>query len=117
MDKMREEFEAWCANEGFGVNRYQSSDYGDKYKHLVGDYVMHETNIMWLAWQASRNEMISNLITNGLALVPTELTQGMREAFHEANDEWEAGGLDSPDHQWGAMLAASKKFNVASNDG
>lgn len=40
-------------------------------------------------------------------LVPVEPTQEMRLAFQNAQDEWEDGGYDSPDHQWKAMLAAA----------
>ena len=43
-------------------------------------------------------------VPEGWKLVPIDLTADMREAFHEASDEWEDGGLDSPDHQWDALL-------------
>jgi len=43
-------------------------------------------------------------VPEGWRLVPIDLTADMREAFHEASDEWEDGGLDSPDHQWDALL-------------
>ena len=48
----------------------------------------------------------------GWQLVPVEPTKAMREAFHEAHEEWESGDdgrLDCPDHQWRAMLAAAPK--------
>lgn len=51
-------------------------------------------------------------VPEGWQLVPVELTKWMREAFHDANDEFESGNswmLDSPDHQWAAMLAAAPK--------
>lgn len=49
----------------------------------------------------------------GFVLVPVEPTPEMRKAFHAANAEAEAGtplgssAIDSPDHQWAAMLAAA----------
>lgn len=51
-------------------------------------------------------------VPKGWQLVPVEPTKAMREAFHEAHEEWESGDdwrLDSPDHQWRAMLSASPK--------
>lgn len=48
-------------------------------------------------------------VPDGWKLVPIEPTLEMREAFHDANEEWEDGGLDSPDHQYQAMLAAAPK--------
>ena len=46
-------------------------------------------------------------VPEGWKLVPVEPTPEMREAFHDANEEWEDGGLNSPDHQYQAMLAAA----------
>lgn len=46
-------------------------------------------------------------MSNEFRLVPVEPTAGMREAFHLANDEYEDGDGESPDHQWSAMLAAA----------
>lgn len=49
----------------------------------------------------------------GYKLVPVEPTPEMRKAFHCANAEAEEGtplgspDIDSPDHQWAAMLAAA----------
>ncbi|EOI3556444.1 hypothetical protein ACMSZQ_002764 [Cronobacter dublinensis] len=48
------------------------------------------------------------VVPAGWKLVPIEPTPDMREAFHQANEEWEDGGATwSPDHQWSAMLAAA----------
>ncbi|MDT3595674.1 hypothetical protein [Cronobacter malonaticus] len=48
------------------------------------------------------------VVPEGWKLVPIEPTPDMREAFHQANEEWEDGGATwSPDHQWSAMLAAA----------
>lgn len=48
------------------------------------------------------------VVPEGWKLVPIEPTPDMREAFHQANEEWEdAGATWSPDHQWKAMLAAA----------
>ncbi|MFZ8715844.1 DUF551 domain-containing protein [Enterobacter hormaechei] len=50
----------------------------------------------------------SPVIPDGYVLVPVEPTPDMREAYHQAQEEYEeAGGLWSPDHQWKAMLAAA----------
>ncbi|UAL42167.1 hypothetical protein K8B83_14925 [Shewanella inventionis] len=46
--------------------------------------------------------LISN--SNDYALVPRTPTEDMCEAFHDAQDEWENGGIESPDHQWSAMI-------------
>jgi len=54
MDKMREEFEAWCDEQGYASDKYSSDDCGDKYKHLVGEYVISDTRFLWEAWKASR---------------------------------------------------------------
>lgn len=45
MEKMREEFEAWYINEGYGDRRPT--------RHLEG-YAAPNVNDMWLSWQASR---------------------------------------------------------------
>lgn len=60
MNKMREEFEAWCDEQGFASDKYGADDCGDAYKHLVGEYVIGDTMIMWDAWQASRAALRSN---------------------------------------------------------
>ncbi|EOT1073714.1 hypothetical protein ACNKBB_000907 [Klebsiella pneumoniae] len=47
-------------------------------------------------------------VPDGYALVPIELTPDMREAYHQAQEEYEeTDGLWSPDYQWKAMLAAA----------
>ena len=58
---------------------------------------------------------LQSLMSEGWQLVPVEPTKEMREAFHEAHEEWESGDdwqLDCPDHQWRAMLAAAPKTEV-----
>lgn len=50
----------------------------------------------------------SPVIPDGWVLVPVEPTPEMREAYHQAQGEYEdVDGLWSPDHQWQAMLAAA----------
>lgn len=50
----------------------------------------------------------ASVVPEGWKLVPIEPTPDMREAFHQANEEWEDGGATwSPDHQWSAMLGAA----------
>lgn len=52
------------------------------------------------------------MVPKGYVLVPRVLTREMREAFHEAHEEWESGNdwrRDSPDYEWAAMLAAAPK--------
>ena len=44
-DKMREEFEAWYINDGYGDSRPT--------RHLEG-YAAPNVNDMWLSWKASR---------------------------------------------------------------
>ena len=44
-DKMREEFEAWYINDGYGDRRPT--------RHLDG-YAAPNVNDMWLSWKASR---------------------------------------------------------------
>ena len=44
-DKMREEFEAWYINDGYGDRRPT--------RHLEG-YAAPNVNDMWLSWKASR---------------------------------------------------------------
>lgn len=53
-------------------------------------------------------------LPEGWKLVPVEPTEDMREAFHQAQEQWEDGGYDSPDHQWSAMLAATPAANAES---
>lgn len=63
-------------------------------------------------WNACRGAMLqagnSPVIPDGWVLVPVEPTPDMREAYHQAQEEYEeTDGLWSPDHQWKAMLAAA----------
>lgn len=54
-------------------------------------------------------DQVLDWITNNqhdYVTVPRELNLAIREAYHEAQEEWEEGETDegSPDHQWKAML-------------
>ncbi|MEN4395476.1 hypothetical protein [Enterobacter cloacae] len=67
-------------------------------------------------YQAGWNELLeavssnSPVIPDGWVLVPVEPTPEMREAYHQAQGEYEdVDGLWSPDHQWQAMLAAAQQ--------
>ena len=47
---------------------------------------------------------------DGWVMVPVEPTPEMRDAYHNAQEEYESvDGLWSPDHQWKAMIAAAPK--------
>ena len=52
MTKMREEFEAWYINDGYGDSRPT--------RHLEG-YAAPNVNDMWLSWQASRAATIKTI--------------------------------------------------------
>lgn len=55
----------------------------------------------------------SPVIPDGWVMVPVDLTPDMRDAYHNAQEEYESlGGLWSPDHQWKAMLAAAPQQEV-----
>ena len=55
----------------------------------------------------------SPVIPDGWMMVPVEPTPDMREAYHQAQAEYEdSDGLWSPDHQWQAMLAAAPQQEV-----
>ncbi|EBB7345085.1 hypothetical protein PK12_003587 [Salmonella enterica subsp. enterica] len=55
----------------------------------------------------------SPAIPDGWVMVPVDLTPDMRDAYHNAQEEYESlGGLWSPDHQWKAMLAAAPQQEV-----
>ncbi|EBD9024117.1 hypothetical protein DAC68_16035 [Salmonella enterica] len=55
----------------------------------------------------------SPAIPDGWVMVPVDLTPDMRDAYHNAQEEYESlGGLWSPDHQWKAMLAAAPQHEV-----
>ena len=58
----------------------------------------------------------SPVIPDGWVLVPIEPTPDMREAYHQAQAEYEdVDGLWSPDHQWQAMHAAAPEFREIVN--
>lgn len=62
--------------------------------------------------QSIEIEVPDAVVPKGWQVVPVEPTRAMCEAFHNAHEEWENGGdwrLDSPDHQWRAMLAVAPK--------
>lgn len=61
MEKMREEFEAWCDEQGFASDKYSADDCGEIYKHLVGEYVISETRLLWDGWKASRASLCVEL--------------------------------------------------------
>ncbi|MEE9651552.1 hypothetical protein [Enterobacter soli] len=55
----------------------------------------------------------SPVIPDSWVLVPVEPTPDMRDAYHQAQEEYEeTDGLWSPDHQWKAMLAAAPHQEV-----
>ena len=60
-EKMREEFHKWCDSQGFASDRYEMCDLGEKYKHLCGEYVIPDSRILWMAWQASRAALVVEL--------------------------------------------------------
>ena len=82
MEKMREEFEVWCDEQGYVSDKYISDDCGDKYKHLVGEYVISETRFLWEAWKASRAALYVELPENckGMALTVSELHRELDKA-------------------------------------
>ncbi|WP_409243698.1 hypothetical protein [Enterobacter cloacae] len=62
---------------------------------------------------AERDALNSPVIPDGWVMVPVELTPNMREAYHQAQAEYEdTDGLWCPDHQWQAMLAAAPQQEV-----
>lgn len=61
--------------------------------------------------RAVADAAVAAYVPEGYALVPIEPTTEMREAFNEAQEEWDDGGYDSPDHQWAAMLSAATMPN------
>ena len=60
-EKMRNESNEWCDSQGFSSDRYEMCDLGEKYKHLCGEYVIRDSRIMWMAWQASRAALVVEL--------------------------------------------------------
>ncbi|EPU9086324.1 DUF551 domain-containing protein [Enterobacter hormaechei] len=58
----------------------------------------------------------SPVLPDGWVEVPKEPTPDMREAYHQAQAEYEdVDGLWSPDHQWKAMLATAPHFREIVN--
>lgn len=58
-------------------------------------------------------QLNSPVIPDGWVMVPVDLTPDMRDAYHNAQEEYESlGGLWSPDHQWKAMLATAPQPEV-----
>ena len=81
-EKMREEFHKWCDSQGFASDRYEMCDLGEKYKHLCGEYVIPDSRIMWMAWQASRAALCIELPENckGMALTVDEFHKQLDKA-------------------------------------
>ncbi|MDS0085867.1 hypothetical protein QYE92_09660 [Enterobacter cloacae subsp. cloacae] len=77
----------------------------------------HGKAVGWNAYRAAMLQSFGNseqlnspVIPEGWVMVPIEPTADMREAYHQAQAEYEdVDGLWSPDHQWQAMLAAAPK--------
>ncbi|MEG6000112.1 hypothetical protein [Enterobacter ludwigii] len=75
----------------------------------------HGKAVGWNAYRAAMLQSFGNseqlnspVIQDGWVMVPVEPTPDMREAYHQAQAEYEDSyGLWSPDHQWQAMLAAA----------
>ena len=73
MDKMREEFEAWCASIGFTLKPNAFDN---------GDYAMGYGWEEWNAWQASRAALYVELPENckGMALTVDEFHKQLDKA-------------------------------------
>lgn len=106
----RELFENWCS-----VSIERNKWHPEHYAHLPA-------REQWAAWEACRAAMLqgavgnSPVIQDGWVAVPKEPTPDMREAYHQAQAEYEdVDGLWSPDHQWKAMLAAAPHFREIVN--
>ena len=89
------------------------------YNYLMTE---EETNATVNGWNACRAAMLqgadgnSPVIPDGWVLVPIDPTPDMREAYHQAQAEYEdVDGLWSPDHQWQAMHAAAPEFREIVN--
>lgn len=96
-------FYSWFGR--FWLENYQQNNYTTSAKQMLG--TMAE-----FAFRAGRESATqagnSPVIPDGWQLVPVEPTPDMREAYHQAQAEYEdADGLWCPDHQWQAMLAAA----------
>ena len=83
MDKMREEFEAWCRERGY-TPRLAETNCGII---IDGYYGHHKVQIAWESWQASRAALCVKLPENckGMALTVDEfITQlDMEGVGHE----------------------------------
>lgn len=72
MDKMREDFEDWFANEF----KYKPMSYDD------GSYITVSARASWSGWQASRSSLCVELPENckGMALTVSELRKQLGKA-------------------------------------
>jgi len=66
MDKMREEFEAWCHNNPLKVD-----------KRISGEYKYISTDLAWQAWQASRAALVVELPENGEPIFSNDFSDGV----------------------------------------
>lgn len=103
-----------------GMSREFADWFFDNKKAGCGNVWFMMMAAMWEGWQG-RTAMLqgasgnSPVIPDGWLMVPVEPTPDMREAYHQAQAEYEdSDGLWSPDHQWQAMLAAAPKQEVKS---
>lgn len=59
IEKMREEFEAWCKskypNSHFGICKKE-----DGYRFSIGQYIDADVHTRWESWQASRESLVFN---------------------------------------------------------
>lgn len=138
-DDGRAEFEAWMLKK-WGRERQEYDFAMGKFLHGE-NYADSYTRHMWKAWTESRAAMLqskyrdlsqpvdpqiseyekimlqagnSPAIPDGYVMVPVDLTPDMRDAYHNAQEEYESlGGLWSPDHQWKAMLAAAPQPEIS----
>ena len=107
--------------------KWWESEYGsplDSWDSLrtTDGYYDDGIDVQFEAWNACRAAMLqgadgnSPVIPDGWVLVPIEPTPDMREAYHQAQAEYEdVDGLWSPDHQWQAMHAAAPEFREIVN--
>ncbi|MFG0518189.1 hypothetical protein [Kluyvera intermedia] len=98
-------FYSWFGR--FWSENYQQNNYTTSAKQMLG--TMAE-----FAFRAGRESATqagnSPATPDGWVLVPVEPTPEMRDAYHNAQEEYESvDGLWSPDHQWKAMIAAAPK--------
>ncbi|MDK9943349.1 hypothetical protein NVR52_16145 [Enterobacter roggenkampii] len=100
--------------DGFTIDR---SEYpgrvlyaADRVRYLIGEKSERPSILNYDADAHSGYVKSGNspVIPDGWALVPVEPTPDMRDAYNQAQEEYEeVDGLWSPDHQWKAMLAAA----------